>query len=119
MAKKNLLKAAGMAIAAAGAIGLGTMTSPVGQEVVNAVQNTQTIQQGQQGKQARANQQQTTPQQVKVAVSSQAVYLPYRPGDRVYGKLSMTPKEYGIYLMMTGKNKQNARKAKHYAKAWA
>ena len=59
MAKKNLLKAAGMALAAAGAIGLGTGTAPVGQEVLTAAQNTQVVQKTPQGKKARANQQQT------------------------------------------------------------
>ena len=65
MAKKNLLKAAGMALAAAGAIGLGTGTAPVGQEVLTAAQNTQVVQKAPQGKKARANQQQTQQQPAK------------------------------------------------------
>lgn len=119
MAKKNLLKAAGMALAAAGAIGLGTGTAPVGQEVLTAAQNTQVVQKAPQGKKARANQQQTQQQQQRVVVSSQATYLPWRPCERVYGKFSMTPKEYGEYLMRSGKDKYNKRRRKHWAKAFA
>ena len=119
MKTKNLMKTAGMAIAAAASVGLAGVSSPAGQEVLTAAQNTQVVQKAPQARQARAQQQSTQQAPQKVVVSSQAVYLPYRPGDRVYGKFTMTPKEYGEYLMRTGKNKQNARKAKHYAKAWA
>lgn len=118
MAKKNLLKAAGMALAAAGAIGLGTGTAPVGQEVLTAAQNTQVVQKAPQGKKATTKQQ-TQQQQQRVVVSSQATYLPWRPGERVYGKFSMTPKEYGEYLMRSGKDKYNKRRRKHWAKAFA
>ena len=117
--KKGLLASAATAIAAVGAIGLAGVSSPVGQEVVNAVQNTQVVQKAPQGKKARANQQQTQQQQQRVVVSSQATYLPWRPGDRVYGKFSMTPKEYGEYLMRSGKDKYNKRRRKHWAKAFS
>ena len=64
--KKGLLATAATAIAAVGAIGLAGVSSPVGQEVVNAVQNTQVVQKAPQGKKARANQQQTQQQQQRV-----------------------------------------------------
>ena len=117
--KKSLLATAATAIAAAGAIGLAGVSSPAGQEVVNAVQNTQVVQKAPQGKKARANQQQTQQQQQRVVVSSQATYLPWRPGERVYGKFCMTPKEYGEYLMRSGKDKYNKRRRKHLAKAFS
>lgn len=119
MAKKNLIKAAGIAIAAAGAIGLGTGTAPVGQEVLTAAQNTQVVQKAPQGKKATTKQQTQQQQTQKVRASSTPVYLPWRPGERVYGKFSMTPKEYGEYLMRTGKDKYNKRRRKHWAKAFA
>lgn len=39
----------------------------------------------------------------RTAVSSKAKYIPFMYGDRVYGKLTMTPKEYGEYLLLSGK----------------
>ena len=117
--KKGMAALATTAMAAIGAIGLGTMSSPSGQEVVNAMQNTQVVQKAPQTKKARANQQQTQQQQQRVVVSSQAVYLPWRDGDRVYGKFCMTPKEYGEYLMRSGKNKYNNRRRKHWEKAFS
>ena len=117
--KKGLMATAATAIAAIGAVGLGGMSSPVGQEVVNAVQNTQVVQKAPVTKKARASQQQTQQQTQRVIASSQAVYLPFRPGDRVYGKFTMSPKEYGEYLMRSGKDKYNKRRRKHLAKAWS
>ena len=119
MAKKSLMKTAGMAIAAAASVGLAGISSPVGQEVITAAQNTQVVQQAQQGKKARASQQQTQQTQQRVITSSQAVYLPWGNGDRIYGKFCMTPKEYGIYLMQSGKNKYNNRRRKHWAMAFS
>ena len=46
-------------------------------------------------------------------------YMPFGDGDRVYGKFTMTPKEYGEYLMRSGKDKYNKRRRKHWAKACA
>lgn len=116
MAKRNLLKAAGLALAATGALGFGLGTSPAGQEVLTAAQQQTQVMKAQQGKKATAKQQMQQQQQ-KVVTSSKAVYLPWRPNDRVWGKSTMSPKQYGIYPLMTGKNKYNDRRNKHWAKA--
>lgn len=118
MAKRNLLKAAGLALAATGALGFGLGTSPAGQEVLTAAQQQTQVMKGPQGKKATANQQTQQQQTQKARVSSIASYLPWRPNDRVYGKLTMSPKQYGIYLLTTGKNKYNNRRNKHWAKAF-
>lgn len=115
--KKSLLKSAGLALAAVGALGFGLGTSPAGQEVLTAAQQQSQVVKGQQGKKATAKQQTQQQQTQKAKVSSIASYLPWRPGERVYGKLTMTPKQYGIYLLMTGRNKYNDRRNKHWAKA--
>ena len=119
MSKKNLFKAAGIAIAAVGAIGLGTGSSPVGQEVVTAAQNTQIVQKAQQAKRATAKQQTQQQQTQQSRVLSKAVYLPFGDGDRIYGKFTLSPREYGEYLARSGKNKYNNRCRKHWAKAFA
>ena len=45
--------------------------------------------------------------------------IPWRNGMRVTGKYEMFPKEYGEYLMRSGKRQQNVRKRKHLAKAFS
>lgn len=119
MAKKNLFKIAGLSLTAAGAFALGTGTAPVGQEVLTAAQNTQVVQKSTQAKKATTEQQTQQQQAQKVRASAQHVYLPWHPGERVYGKFSMTPKEYGEYLMQSGKDKYNKRRRKYRAKAFA
>lgn len=106
------------------AAGAGLVSSPAGQQTAEvltqqAAQQTQVVQQQRTARQARASQQSTQQAPQKVVVSSQAVYLPWGKGDCVYGKYTMTPKEYGEYLMRTGKDKYNKRRRKHWAKAWA
>ena len=117
MAKRNLLKAAGFGLAAMGALGFGFGTSPEGQEVLTAAQQQTQVMKGQQGKKTTAKQQTQQQQTQKVRVSSLASYLPWRPNDRVWDKSTMSPKQYGIYLLMTGKNKYNECRNKHLAKA--
>lgn len=125
MAKKSSLKSKALtAVAAVVAAGAGLVSSPAGQQTAEvltqqAAQQTQVVQQQRTARQARASQQSTQQAPQKVVVSSQAVYLPWGKGDRVYGKYTMTPKEYGEYLMRTGKDKYNKRRRKHWAKAWA
>jgi hypothetical protein len=124
MAKKSSLKSKALTAAAAMvAAGAGLVSSPAGQQTAEMLtqqaQQTQVVQQQRTARQARASQQSTQQAPQKVVVSSQAVYLPWRKGDRIYGKYTMTPKEYGEYLMRTGKDKYNKRRRKHWAKAWA
>lgn len=119
MAKSKLTQIAGLALTAAGAFGLGAGTSPVGQEILTATQNTQVVQKATQAKKATTEQQTKQQQTQKVRASAHHVYLPLQPGEKVYGKLSMTPKEYGEYLMRSGKDKYNKRRRKHRAKAFA
>jgi hypothetical protein len=45
--------------------------------------------------------------------------IPWQEGMRVTGKYEMPVKDYGEYLMRSGKNKHNGRKRKHIAKATA
>jgi hypothetical protein len=40
-------------------------------------------------------------------------------GDYGYGTYGMSPKDYGEYLLRSGRNKYNARKRKHIAKGIA
>lgn len=119
MAKKKLIQIASLALATAGTFGLGAGTAPVGQEVLTATQNTQVVQKATQGKKATTEQQTQQQQTQKVRASAHHVNQPWLPGKRVYGKLSMTPKEYGEYLMRSGKDKYNKRRHKHWAKAFA
>ena len=115
--KKNLLSAAVTAVAAVGALGLGGASSPVGQEVMNSVQNTQIVQKASRSTSVRVTQQQAQQQTQRVYSSSQSVYLPYGYGDRIIGKFTLTPKEYGEYLLRSGKNKYNNRCRKLLARA--
>ena len=117
MAKKHSL---GMIAGAVAAVGAGLLASPSAQQVVTTetqqAQQTQVVQSQQQRQQARMGQQQAQQQQVRTITSSQAFYLPWRPGyDRVYGKFTLTPREYGEYLARSGKNKYNGRRRKHFA----
>lgn len=43
-------------------------------------------------------------------------YLPFGGFGYVGGNYGMSPKDYGEWLMATGKDKANKRKRKHYAK---
>jgi len=107
---------------AAGALGL--VSSPSGQQLaeqsMQQVKGQQVTQQApqrylnQQGQQAqRANPGQTVQQYL------QNPTIPGGGGLRIAGNYSMSPKEYGEYLMRTGKDKYNKRKRKHIAKGIA
>lgn len=114
-----------MAVAATVAAGAGLVSSPAGQQAADvmaqqATQKTQVVQQQQRTRtQARVSQQSAQQSQQRVMTSSQAVYLPWNDDHAVYGKFSMSPKEYGEYLMRSGKDKYNKRCRKHWAKALA
>lgn len=112
---KHIAGVVASAIVAAGAVSLGS--APVGQDVVRTVNNTQAVQQQQQRKQARANQQKAQQPQQRIVNNNQSNYLPSDPRVRATGKLIMDPRQYGEWLMITGKNKYNNRRRKQYAKA--
>lgn len=102
--------------------GLGMVSTPAAQQVIEqTAQNSVTVVQQQ------ANQQRTvrSTQQQAQRMASQSVrsngimnlYMPYGGGGYLYyGSYSMTPKQYGEYLMRTGKDKYNKRCRKHWAK---
>ena len=82
-------------------------TAQAGQQIDQAMQNCRTASQGQQATQRTINN-----------PFSQNVN-PYMPTEVGYYRISgigMTPRAYGEYLSMSGKNKYNKRKAKHIAK---
>ncbi len=112
------------ALAAAGAASLGMVSSPSGQQIAEQVAQTgpQVVQQA---PQRYLNGQQQS-QQAQRANPGQTVqqYLsnPYAPGGsglRLVGNFGMSPKDYGEYLMSSGKDKYNKRKRKHIAKGIA
>lgn len=107
----------GMAAAALGMVGgLG----PTAVETAQTIAQSETVVEAQ-APQRNVNQgqSQNAIAQNKTAQSGiQQNYLPY--SDRAYySQPGLTPKEYGLYLLRSGKNKYNDRKRKHYAKAWA
>ena len=54
-----------------------------------------------------------------VMKSPDVKYIKWQEGMRVTGKLEMSPKYYGEYLMRSGKDKYNKRRRKHWAKAFS
>ena len=114
--KKRMIPAAMMAAAAV----LGGLTSsPSGQQVINqAAQAEQQIEQKTQTNRA-VNQGQQAAQRTPGKTVSNTVTNPYIPTGGNYGGFvdaGVPPKVHGEYLLRTGKNKYNARKAKHFAK---
>lgn len=110
------MQALGAAAAALGAFGLAVGTTPAGQEVLTAAQQT-TVSQRQNGKVSNRGQQQQTQQrqaQRAYSIASQGT-LPGGDGIR-WRQLTMTPKQYGTWLLMTDKNKYNDRRNKRWAK---
>lgn len=110
-------KKLGMGIAAATLAAMGGL-GPTAMETAQTIAevNQTTVQQAQ-GQRAQANQgQQNAVSQQKTAQSGiQQNYLPYSD----YGYMNdcgMSPKEYGLYLLRSGKNKYNDRRRKHWAK---
>lgn len=107
----------GMAAAALGMVGgLGP----------TAVETAQTIAQSETVIEAQAPQRNVNQGQQSNAVTQRASQQAVRDYNRMpdlppvyYSDCGLSPKEYGLYLLRTGKNKYNDRKRKHYAKAWA
>ena len=116
MRKKLFTAMAGIA-----AIAGGLMSSPSGQQIVeqNVDRQGQQVTKQTQSRNA-VNQSQQASQRAQTNRVSQSLTNPYSPfgGGMYYGSgYGLSPKEYGEYLMRTGKNKYNQRKRKHYAKA--
>lgn len=110
--------------AGASAIAGGLVSSPSGQQLMEQAASQA---QGQQvTAQAPQRYNNNSQQQAQNRLPGQTVqqYLsnPYAPmgGGRYNGNgYGMSPKEYGEYLMRTGKDKYNKRKRKHIAKGFA
>jgi hypothetical protein len=107
----------GTIAAATLAVAGGLASSPTGQQLVQtAVDNSTKIEQQQQRYNNNTQQQAQQSRQVTRANVIMNPYLPTGGGLRLFGGGGISPKEYGIWLRMTGKDKQNKRKRKHYAK---
>ena len=49
-------------------------------------------------------------------MKNEVKYTPWKEGMRVTGKMEMPPKDYGEYLMRSGKSAQNHRRRSRAAK---
>ncbi len=114
MSKKVL----SMLAAGAAAIAGGLISSPSGQQMVEQVAQNgpQVVQQA--PTQRVANQSQQAQSRMPGKTVQQVLSNPYAPlgGIRYGGGYGMSPKDYGEYLMATGKDKYNKRCRKHWAK---
>lgn len=118
--KKKIMQALGVAAATLGAFGLAVGTTPAGQDVLTAAQQTQ-VSQRQNGKVNHRSQQQQTQQRQAQKATYRAPQGTLPEGDGMFrlSQLVMTPKQYGTWLLMTGKNKYNDRRNKRWAKGRA
>ena len=118
MKKKSMLATMAGAMVA----GLGMVSTPAAQQVIEqTAQNSATVvqQQANQQRTVRSTQQQAQ-RMTNQTVRSNGIMNPYVPfggGGLLGSNYGMTPKEYGEYLMRTGKDKYNKRCRKHWAKA--
>lgn len=118
MKKKDLITMAAGAIA----LGAGLAASPSGEQVIEqTAQQVNTEVQAKTNAARTATAQQQAQQQTshRYSAPQSAMYLPYRDGHRVYGKFSISPREYGEYLARSGKNKRNLRHHKKLARCFA
>lgn len=106
--------------AGAAAVG-GMMTGPSGQQIME--QMAQQTEQTQIEQKAPSQQQRVTQQAQNQQRTTNQVIRNYLPaggsGLFLAGNFGISPKDYGEYLLRTGKNKQNDRKRKHIAKGFA
>ena len=116
MKKKGLLSAM---LAGAAAVMGDLISSPAGQQVIEqtAQANSPQIEQ-KAATQRTVNQGQQATSRTPAKVVRTFANNPYGPfgAHLMAGNYGMSPKDYGEYLMRTGKDKQNLRKRKHYAK---
>ena len=109
------------AMAGAMAVGLGMVSTPSTQQVIEqTVQNGTVVQQQQANQQrnVRSTQQQAQ-QRASQTIRSNGMMNPYLPvggGGQLFSSYGMSPKEYGEWLRATGKDKYNKRCHKHWAK---
>lgn len=118
MKKKDLITMAAGAIA----LGAGLAASPSGEQVIEqTAQQVNTEVQAKTNAARTATAQQQAQQQTshRYSAPQSAMYLPYRDGYGVYGKFSISPREYGEYLARSGKNKRNLRHHKKLARCFA
>lgn len=107
-------------LAAVAATAAGMMSSPSGQEVVTQVAEGTSIQQASPSQNINGNQNNAINQNATTRTAQYAYMNPYvgSGGNYLptYRDCGLYPKDYGLYLARSGKNKQNALKRKHYAK---
>ena len=120
MKKKILTTLAAGAATIAG----GLITSPSGMQVMEQTASQAQVQQvaTQAPQRYTNNSQQQAQNRLPGQTVQQILINPYAPmsGGRYYGNgYGMSPKEYGEYLMRTGKDKYNKRKRKHIANGLA
>lgn len=117
-------KLASLIAAGVAAITGGIVSSPSGQQLMeqaaNANRNVQTIEQ-KAPTQRFVNNQQQAQNRLPGQTVQQYLSNPYAPlgGARYGNPYGMSPKEYGEYLMRTGKDKQNKRKRQKIARGIA
>lgn len=105
-----------MAGVAAGVLGVIGGCVPTAVETTQAITNEATV------RQAQATQSEANQGQQKNVVRNHAKSMlqqKYATPSNVYGYANepgMTPKQYGLYLAITGKKKYNDRRNKHYSK---
>ena len=107
-------------LAAVSATAAGIMSSPSGQEVVTQVAEGTSIQQESPSQNINGNQNNAVNQNA-TDIKAQYVYMnPYVVSGgnyrTKYRDCGLSPKDYGLYLARSGKNKQNVLKRKHYVK---
>lgn len=107
-------------LAGAVAVAGGLVSSPSGQQIAEQAASGAGSQVEQRTAQQRVvnNQQQAQQQTARFGARPFMMnpYMPFGGNGYITHASGMTPKEYGEWLMRTGKDKQNARKRKHYAK---
>ena len=116
MKKKSLMSAM---LAGAAAVMGGLISSPAGQQVISQTAQSNSPQIEQKASAQRSvNQGQQATSRTPAKVVRTFANNPYGPfGTHLMaGNYGMSPKDYGEYLMRTGKDKYNLRKRKHYAK---
>jgi len=100
------------------ALGVGLAVSPSGEQVIEQTarqaNSIKTEVQAKTNALRTAEAQQQAQQQTshRYSAPQSVMYLPYRDGYGVTGKLSLSPREYGEYLARSGKNKRNLRHKK-------
>lgn len=108
------------ALAAVAAAAAGIMSSPSGQEVATQVVEGTSIQQAAPSQNVNGNQNNAVNQNDNARTAQYAYRNTFVGSGGIfipdYRDCGLSPKEYGLYLARSGKNKQNTLKRRHYAK---